>query len=375
MDRRVRDRPGQGKERERRDAEAPPSPLLLPAIVHAQAQPSAVPAGGALRAFLAPNGATVVNINAANAAGLSHNRYQSFNVNAAGLVLNNGNAAQAAWASVLANGQVAANPNLGAAARIILNEVTSNNRSTLAGFTEVLGGRADVVLANPYGITCSGCGFLNTDRVTLTTGLPTLNADGSLRGFSVQQGDILVNGSGLNATAQQILDLVARTVRIDGAVRTSDLGITTGTNNWDYASRTVTGNAGAVGGADSYAIDSTALGGMYANRIRISATEAGVGVRMLGEAAATDRRLHAHSGGPHRTGESHLGAARHRDRRRRAGCIDCRAVRRESHGQPRHRSRGRARGDCHRRQPARRRPGPAHGHRRGRRQRPRAFAH
>ncbi|MBJ2154882.1 two-partner secretion domain-containing protein [Variovorax sp. IB41] len=261
--------------------------LVLPTLVHAQAQPSAVPAGGALRAFLAPNGATVVNINAANAAGLSHNRYQSFNVNAAGLVLNNGNAAQAAWASVLANAQVAANPNLGAAARIILNEVTSNNRSTLAGFTEVLGGRADVVLANPYGITCSGCGFLNTDRVTLTTGLPTLNADGSLRGFSVQQGDILVNGSGLNATAQQILDLVARTVRIDGAVRTGDLGITTGTNNWDYASRTVTGNAGAVGVAGSYAIDSTALGGMYANRIRISATEAGVGVRMLGEAAAT----------------------------------------------------------------------------------------
>ena len=278
---------GKGKSASTAMLSAVAAGLLLPALSHAQAQPSVVPAGGALRAFLAPNGATVVNINAANAAGLSHNQYQSFNVNAAGLVLNNGNAAQAAWASVLANGQVAANPNLGTAARIILNEVTSNNRSTLAGFTEVLGGKADVVLANPYGITCSGCGFLNTDRVTLTTGLPTLNADGSLRGFSVQQGDILVNGSGLNATAQQILDLVARTVRIDGTVRTGDLGLVAGTNNWDYASRTVTGNAGAVGATGSYAIDSTALGGMYANRIRISATEAGVGVRMLGEAAAT----------------------------------------------------------------------------------------
>ncbi|MEO5738630.1 MAG: filamentous hemagglutinin N-terminal domain-containing protein, partial [Variovorax sp.] len=261
--------------------------LLVPAcLASAQAVPSATVSGGAARAFVAPNGVTVVNIEAANAAGLSHNRYTQFNVNPAGLVLNNGNAAQANWQSQLA-GQLAANPNLGASARVILNEVVSNNRSTLAGFTEVMGGRADVILANPYGITCSGCGFINTDRVTLTTGLPTFGPDGSLRGFSVQQGDILVNGNGLNATAQQVLDLVARSVRIDGSISANDLGITTGTNAWDYGSRAVTGSAGALGSAPTYAVDSSALGGMYANRIRMTATEAGVGVRMLGDAAAT----------------------------------------------------------------------------------------
>ncbi|VVN55474.1 hypothetical protein PS685_01886 [Pseudomonas fluorescens] len=27
-------------------------------------------------------------------------------------------------------------------------------------------------MANPYGITCNGCGFINTPNVTLTTGKP-----------------------------------------------------------------------------------------------------------------------------------------------------------------------------------------------------------
>lgn len=236
--------------------------------------------------YVAPNGVSVVNIATPNAAGLSHNRYTTYNVNANGLVLNNGNNDVVARQSQLA-GQVTANMNLTTQAGTILNEVVANNRSTLAGFTEVLGGRADVILANPYGITCSGCGFINTDRVTLTTGSPFLATNGGLGGFAVGQGDILITGTGLDASAQQVLDLVTRALRAEAPVNGRDVSVATGRNRWNYTTRAVDGNAAATGATPTYAIDTSALGGMYANRIRLLATEAGVGVRMAGDAAAS----------------------------------------------------------------------------------------
>ena len=248
-----------------------------------------VPTGGNARAYISANGVPVVNINAANATGLSHNTYTRYDVEANGLVLNNGDISQISRQSQLA-GQIAANTNLVNQASIILNEVVSTNRSSLAGFTEVLGGRADVIVANPNGITCNGCGFINTDRATLTTGTSNIGSDGSLTGFTVNRGDISIEGLGVNATDQQIFDLVARSVKIDGNINasaTASLGITTGNNSWNYNNREVTATTAASGATPGYAIDSSALGGMYAGRIRIIATEAGVGVRMLGDAAAS----------------------------------------------------------------------------------------
>lgn len=241
-------------------------------------------AGGTTSAYVAPNGVPVVNIANPNSAGLSHNQYHRYDVEARGLVLNN---SQAAIVSQLA-GRIEGNANLSAAAQVILNEVVSNNRSVLAGFTEVAGAKAAVVVANPYGITCNGCGFINSDRVTLTTGVPVLD-NGRLAAFRVAGGDVLIGGNGLNASAQEMLDIVTRSVKIEGAINTAasgQLDIVAGANEWDYDTRAVTGGATPSGAAPSYAIDSTVLGGMYAGQIRLVATEAGVGVRMLGEAAA-----------------------------------------------------------------------------------------
>ncbi|MFJ3261137.1 hemagglutinin repeat-containing protein [Pseudomonas sp. NPDC086581] len=251
-------------------------------------------ADGNTQVYRAGNGVQVIDIAAGNAAGVSHNRYIQYNVDPSGQVLNNNSAKTGAGAlqSQLA-GQVMPNLNLNDQARVILNEVVANNRSSLQGYTEVLGGEADVIVANPYGITCAGCGFINSDRATLTTGQPVLGADGSVSGFQVNRGDILITGKGLDGQRQDVLDLVARNVLIDGQVNGKDVSVVAGSNRFNYADRSVTAQA-ADGNKPAYAIDSTALGGMYANRIRLLATEDGVGVRMRGEAAsASDFTLSA----------------------------------------------------------------------------------
>jgi filamentous hemagglutinin family protein len=253
--------------------------LTAPSISFAQVES----ANGATQVYNSPNGVPVIDIANPNASGLSHNQYNHYNVGNNGLVLNNGTINQISHASQLA-GQVAANLNLTSQARVILNEVVAPNRSQLSGFTEVVGGAADVIVANPYGITCSGCGFINAPQATLTTGAPILNG-GAVTGFRVEKGDVLITGDGLNASEQNYLALIGRAIKVEGQINAKNLDIAAGANDWDSTTKTATART-PTGPAPAVAIDTSALGGMYANRIRLIATEAGAGVRMNGEAAA-----------------------------------------------------------------------------------------
>lgn len=251
------------------------------------ADPSAIPiAGSKATVAMAPNNTatTVVNIQAPTAAGLSQNQYSKFNVTQGGLILNNADGLNNLTVETKLAGQILANQNLTHSALVILNEVMTNNASILNGFIEVAGTKADVLVANYNGITCATCGFINAGRATLTTGLPVVT-NGALTGLNVTQGVITINGSGMNAGGADLLDLLARKVTVDGPINATALEIHTGAAQWNYASDTKTTQAGA-GSTPDYAIDASALGGMYANTIKLIASEAGVGVRMLGEVAA-----------------------------------------------------------------------------------------
>jgi filamentous hemagglutinin len=250
---------------------------FAPAYARAQ---QITPAAGGPSVGASLNGTPSVNIVAPNGAGLSHNKYIDFGTTSTGAILNN--SSQAVVTQI--GGAVAGNPNLaGGSARIILNEVISTNRSVLNGPLEVAGTAADVVVANPNGITCGGCGFINTPRATLTTGTPNIDGAGNLTGFSVRQGDILITPDGANATGATFFDILARSVVVNGQINGKDVLIAGGVHDFDYANRDVR----SVGGSGSgFGIDSSVLGGMYVDRIRLVTTEAGVGVRLLANVAA-----------------------------------------------------------------------------------------
>ncbi|WP_244126767.1 filamentous hemagglutinin N-terminal domain-containing protein, partial [Xylella fastidiosa] len=84
-------------------------------------------------------------------------------------------------------------------AKIILNEVNSSTPSQLHGSMEVAGARAQLIIANPSGITCNGCGVINAHQLTLTTGTPIFNARGALEHYRVQGGAIQIDGLGLDS--------------------------------------------------------------------------------------------------------------------------------------------------------------------------------
>ena len=72
-------------------------------------------------------------------------------------------------------GLITGNPYLARGeAKVILNEVNSSDPSVLKGYVEVAGKKADVIIANPSGIHCEGCGIINSNRATLTTGKPQI---------------------------------------------------------------------------------------------------------------------------------------------------------------------------------------------------------
>ncbi|WP_275899954.1 hemagglutinin repeat-containing protein [Pectobacterium brasiliense] len=228
----------------------------------------------------AGNGVPVINIATPNSAGISHNQYHDFNVDKPGLILNNGteqlNPTQL-------GGLIQNNPNLkGKAADAIINEVVSSNRSTLAGYLEVGGKQASVIVANPNGITCDGCGFINAPQVTLTTGKPQLDAQGNLQHIDVKRGDITLTGQGLDASKSDYLSLIARTAQIDAGLNANDARIVLGANQVD-ANGTVTAQAAdsdVAGSNVKVALDTGALGGMYTNRIKLVSSDKGVGVNV-----------------------------------------------------------------------------------------------
>jgi filamentous hemagglutinin len=264
--------------------------VLLACAAQAQvvADPNA-PAAQRPTVLVAPNGVPLVNIRTPSAAGVSRNTFSQFDVLSNGVILNNsrGNV------QTQLGGWVQGNPWLATGgARVILNEVNSSNPSQLRGYLEVAGQRAEVIIANAAGISVDGGGFINASRVTLTTGAPRLGAGGALDGFDVQRGVIAIDGLGLDASSTDYTAILARAVSVNAGLWAKELRVVTGANTLD-AEHGVTGSTSPAGAAPAFALDVSRLGGMYAGKITLVGTEAGLGVSNAGVigASAGDVRI------------------------------------------------------------------------------------
>ena len=233
----------------------------------------------------AGNGVPVVNIATPNGSGLSHNQFKDYNVGPNGVILNN---ATGMVQSTQLGGIIVGNPNLkGGAANVILNEVNGGSPSQLRGYTEVAGQSAKVIVANPYGVSCNGCGFINTPNVTLTTGKPILDQAGRLDRYQVDGGAVTIDGQGLNASNVDRFEIITRSAKINAKINARQLTVIAGRNDVDAQSLKTTARADDGSTKPELAIDSSALGGMYAGAIKLVGTEAGVGVKLDGTLAAS----------------------------------------------------------------------------------------
>ena len=241
------------------------------------------------------NGLPQVNIQTPSAGGVSRNQYSQFDVAEKGAVLNNARkAAQTQMA-----GWVQGNPNLARGeAKVILNEVNSANPSRLKGYVEVAGKKADVVIANPSGIQCDGCGVINAGRTTLTTGKAEVE-NGELKGYRVKGGKVTVGQKGMDNSQSDYTDIIAEKAEIKGGVWSKKgIKVTTGKNNVDRTNDSVvyvgdknTDNTDRTsdtqGESQSYSVDVSQLGGMYAEKIHLVDNGQGLGVRNAGHIGAS----------------------------------------------------------------------------------------
>ena len=230
------------------------------------------------------NGIPLVNITAPSSGGVSRNEYETFNVPDKGAILNNSYTLSKTELAgyVQGNNNMAERP-----AKIIVNEVTGAGSTSMDGFLEVAGNRADVVIANPNGITVNGGGFINTGKAFLTTGKPVYDGEDHLQRFDITGGDILIEGKGLGGKETGSLAILSRAVKINAGIWAKDLHITTGANSIDAKTLEASAIEGK-GGHPAFALDTAAIGGMYAGRITLVGTEKGLGVNNSGIWSAED---------------------------------------------------------------------------------------
>ena len=239
----------------------------------------------ATRAAASADGKVTVNL-APAVGGVSHNAFASFDVGKAGADL----------------------ANSAAGARLIVGEVSGTRPSLIEGPVAVTGPRANLILANPNGITVDGGSFLNTTRVALTTG--RVRFEDFAIGPGLARRNVVVDtgggaieiGPGGLSGAFASLELIAGRLAVGGPVTNSftSAGALTravlggsraefdgSVSPSDPAAPWVAYASANRDGSGAILLDITPLGSLSSGRIEVLITDRGAGVAHAGSLHAT----------------------------------------------------------------------------------------
>lgn len=239
------------------------------------------------------NGHFNVVIAPKNNNGTSLNQFKQFDVPKAGVSLDNTNVA----------------------ATTIINEVIAPNPSRIYGNLEVLGNKAHVIIANPYGIEVNGGYFKNISGLMLTTagkiepnftsGISFIN-DNNIDYIELKtsQGKITIGEQGLAGLFNN-LEILAQEVKINGPIKSeiadAQTKITAGASQTSVKTNqdtNIVNSRFAESVTDNgiketeIAVDISNLGSISSGKISIIVTDKGAGVRSSGNLKSTSGEIY-----------------------------------------------------------------------------------
>ncbi|WP_424411398.1 YopT-type cysteine protease domain-containing protein [Pasteurella sp. PK-2025] len=225
------------------------------------------------------NNVIIIDIATPTHKGISNNRFEKLNI-PKGAVFNNSKEEQQRSQLV---GYLPANENLKAsqAANVILNQVNGVNESRIAGVLEVLGQKADIVIANQNGITLNGVKTINTNRFVATT---SSKIDPETMELNVSQGVVTIDVDGFATDDLPYLDIVAKKIEQKHAITNkeskevkTEITLVAGNSKYDLNQHKVIekGNSSS----DTVAITGALTGAMHGKKINLIVTDEGAGVR------------------------------------------------------------------------------------------------
>ncbi len=232
------------------------------------------------------NNVIVIDIAKPNEKGISDNRFQKFNIPNGAVFKNNKDQQRSELVGYLEGNKNLADQE----AKVILNQVTGAELSQIKGALEILGKKADLVIANQHGINLNGVQTINAGRFVATT---SKLIDPNKMEFDVTQGTVTIDVNGFATDNLPYLDIVAKKIEQKGTIGNKEkeknkpseteitfiAGESKSTYSQEKGVELSSERKGKASKDDEVAITGASTGAMHGKSIKLIVTDQGAGVK------------------------------------------------------------------------------------------------